>query len=59
MLILSGIPDAQTKISVSPKKDSHAIKIGNSNTAANTLRALFTHVRPLHRIGAAHMGQKG
>ena len=59
MLILSGIPDTQTKISVS-EKGSHALKIQNSNTVSNSVNALFTHVHPLDRIGASsHMGQKG
>ena len=56
MLILSGILDAQTQMSVS-EKCSHTIRIWNSNTVANTLSALFTHVCPLRRIGA-HTGQK-
>ena len=46
-LILSGIPDTQTKMSVS-KKDSHTIKIGNEITAASihtcsAMLLLFTH----------------
>ena len=38
----------------------HAIKIGNSDTAANSLSALFTPVHRLHRIEASCThGSKG
>ena len=50
--ILSGILDTQTKMSVS-ENGSHAIKIGHPEIAANSPSALFTHVRPLHRIDAS------
>ena len=52
MLILSCIPDSQTKMSDS-EKGSHAIKVRNSHTAANTLSALFTHVRTFHRYAGS------
>ena len=59
ILIRSGIPDAQAKMSVS-KKASHAIKIGKFDTAANSRSAFFPHVHPLYRISAGcNMGQKG
>ena len=59
MLILSDIPDAQTKMSVSEKRFPCYIRIGNSNTAANIhsdlllplthYKGLQAHCKPMVR----------
>ena len=59
MLILSAIPDTQTKMSV-PKKVPMLLGYGTQNKAANTLSALFTSYIGLVLAAnmAANMGQK-
>ena len=49
ILILSGIPDAQTNMSISPK-GSHAIKIEKLNTAGNIHNALLVGFTPVHTL---------
>ena len=51
-MIFSGIPDAQTKLSVS-EKVFNAIKIGKSDTSANSLSPLFIYVHPLRRYAGS------
>ena len=59
---VSGIPDAQTQISVSGKKGSHAIMVGNPDTAKDTYSALspmFSHYIELVLAAYMYTGQKG